>query len=170
MNLLGYLTEFEEFEPSTGNPKKFNGEVAPHKPILMLSIIRLYQDNKIDLKKIDPNSKELLTTSEEIWNEWLGYERDFKISYPLYYMKNKEFWHYESKDKEDPPTYPGNVNKKVDFFYLDDDLIDYLDDEDLQDKFILALLRSGKKYKSGKKKRCFSNEDKKILKEKMGLQ
>ncbi len=165
-----YVEEFERFEASTGRPDKYHGDVAPHKPILLLSLIRLYEEGKIDLRNIDPKSEELLTTAEEIWNDWLGYDRDFDIYMPLYYLKRKDFWNPVVKDGESDPSRPDQVGARIDHFYLEDDLIDYMEKKDNREKLIKALIRSGKVLKTtGEKKDCFSEQDKEAIREKVGF-
>jgi len=164
-----YVEEFERFEASTGSPNKYHGDVAPHKPILLLSLLRMYEEGKIDLRKIDPTSEELLTTAEEIWNDWLGYDRNFDIDMPLYYLKRKDFWNPVLKDGESDPSRPDQVGAKIDHIYLEDDLIDYMKEKDNREKLIKALMRSGKVLKTtGEKKNCFSKQDKEAIREKVG--
>jgi len=166
-----YVEEFERFEASTGNPNKFHGDVAPHKPILLLSLIKLHKKEKVDLEKIDPQSEELLTATKKIWNDWLGYDRDFDIGMPLYYLKRKDFWTFVPKDKENQPNRPNDVQDKVDYFSLGSELIEFMEKENNRKRLIKALLESGKVLKTtGEKKYCFSDEDKKAIREKMGLQ
>lgn len=165
-----YADEFERFEASTGRPDKYHGDVALHKPIFLLSLIRLYEEGKIDLSNIDPKSDELFTAAKEIWNDWLGYDRDFDIDMPLHYLKRKDFWNHVLEDGESDPDRPDQIRAKVDHLYLEDELKEYIQKRNNREKLIKALIRSGKVLKTtGEKKNCFSDEDKKAIKEEMDL-
>lgn len=167
-----YVEEFEQFNNAdTAHRKKYNAEAAPHEPILLIALIKLYEEGKVDLKNIDPRSEELLDTAEEIWEDWLGYSRDFNINQPLCYLGNiKEFWKCEFKEGYDTLEKPHHVTDNVQSFYFDDDeLIKLLNEESSRNKLIGALLKSGRILSDGTKRPCFSDEDKKVIKEKMGL-
>jgi len=165
-----YVNDFKKFNNAdTAHKEKYNGEAAPHQPILLLALIKLYREDKINLKKIDPRSEELLSTAEEIWGDWLGYNWEFNINQPLFYLGNiKDFWKYELKKGHDAPKNPHNVPKNVAVFYIDDDeLIKLLKYEESRNKLIEALVESGRILKNGTKRPCFEYKEK--IKEKMGL-
>jgi putative restriction endonuclease len=65
--------------------------IAPHKPILLLSILQLYQDKKISNNRIFL-TPELVATFKSIWSLLVITRHDCRISYPFYYMKSEIFW------------------------------------------------------------------------------
>jgi len=170
-----YIKDFKRFNANTSS--EYRAEAAPHQPILLLALIKLHKEGKIDLKSIKPDSKDLLSTVEEVWNDWLGYKEDFKIQYPLYHLQTKDFWDYNLKEgydfvvrKGQTPTFK-KIRERVDVFYINDaNLIGYLEDEYNRKKLINALLRSGRVLKTtGEKKYCFTDQEKQIIKQKMGI-
>lgn len=170
-----YVKELEEFNTRPGGHEEYHADLAPHQPILLLGLIKLYEEDKIDLRDIDPNSKKLSETIKEIWKDWLGYEKKFEkdrhIAYPLYYLGNsQDFWKNELVAESDEPKNPNQVKTKVKRYIIDDNqLIQLLDNEESRNKLIKALMRSGNTFKTTGKYRYFSDEDKKMIKERMGL-
>lgn len=170
-----YIEEFKEFNTRGGGHVEYHAELPPHQPILLLALIKLYDEDNIDLQKIDPNSKKLFDTVEEIWNDWLGYEKKFEenrhITNPCYYLENsQDFWNYDLVEEVDELKYPYQVLEKVERYYFDDDdLIKLLNLEESRNKLIKALTISGRTPKKGSKKRCFSKPDKKAIEQNMGL-
>ncbi len=166
-----YVKDFKQFNNAdTAHKEKYNAEAAPHQPILLLALIKLYKEDKIDLKKIDPQSEELLSTAEEIWENWLGYDREFNINQPLLYLGNiKDFWKYELKDGYDDLKNPYDVSTNVEVFYIDDDeLIKRLNYEESRNKLVEALVESGRILSDGTERPCFEYREK--IKEKMGVE
>lgn len=170
-----YIGEFERFNANTA--PEYKADAAPHQPILLLALIKLHKEGKIDLKNIDPGSEELIRTVDEIWGDWLGYKKKFKIQYPLYHLEGKDFWDYDLKEgydfvvrKGQTPTFK-KIRERIDVFYInDDDLIDYLDKKDARKRLINALLRSGRVLKTtGEKRKCFTDKGKEKIKQKMYL-
>lgn len=65
--------------------------VAPHKPILLISIIQSYQlgqirDNRIYI------TPELVALFKCNWNALVSSSHDCRISYPFFHMKSEGFW------------------------------------------------------------------------------
>ena len=83
--LKKYLHAFQKLhiDRSHGN--------APHKPILLLSILQLYQNNQIIDNRIFL-TPELVATFKSIWSLLVITQHDCRISYPFYYMKSEIFW------------------------------------------------------------------------------
>lgn len=46
--------------------KCFNMNKAPHKPVLLLSIIKLFEEGRIDLKQVELQNTELFETYQAI--------------------------------------------------------------------------------------------------------
>lgn len=164
----------EEFRKLSIDKKdKYNAEAAPHKPILLLSLIKLYEEGKVDLSNIDPESalarsSDLKNLSRDLWRD-LGYERTFNITLPFYYMKAEDFWNIKLKEGFNSPLPKSKKNptqkdlkERIDKIYFDSDLVNLLGNEKNRERLMKALL-------SGKNLEWFTNEDKRIVKEKMDL-
>ena len=76
------------------NPSRYTVGKAPHKPILLLALIILDRNQKIDLSNIKP-SLDLRETWEDLWGS-LSYERIGPIHLPMYHMKSDGFLKIES--------------------------------------------------------------------------
>lgn len=65
--------------------------VAPHKPILLLSILQSYRSGVIrdDRVYITP---ELVALFKANWNLLVITSHDCNISYPFYHLKSSGFW------------------------------------------------------------------------------
>jgi len=166
-----YVEDFKQFNNAdTAHKEKYNAKAAPHQPILLLALIKLYKEDKIDLKNIDPRSEDLLSTAEEIWENWLGYNREFNINQPLLCLGNiKDFWKYKLKDGFDDLRKAHNVPTNVEVFYIDDDeLIKLLNYKESRNKLVEALVESGRILSDRTKLPCFKYREK--IKEKMGLE
>lgn len=166
-----YVEEFKEFKNADRRwHKKYHADVAPHQPILLLALIKLYRENRIDLKKINPKSEDLTSTTKKIWKDWLEYERDFRINQPLCAMRNSQYFWKRSLKEDFEREEDGEPSYKEYIYYIEDDvLINILADEKFQKKLIRALLWSGKTLSDGTEYRCFSPDDRDAIKEKMGL-
>ena len=70
--------------------------LAPHKPILLLSVIGLIGQGKIKQNQI-PLSPELIASFLEYWSqlETEAYRPD--IALPFFHMKSEGFWHLRAK-------------------------------------------------------------------------
>ncbi len=65
--------------------------IAPHKPILLISIIQSYQNGQIKNPRIYL-TPELVALFKSNWNILVTTNHDCRISYPFYYMKSESFW------------------------------------------------------------------------------
>ncbi len=142
MNLGDYLTKFKELHVDK-NKNRYSAGKAPHKPILLLSLILLSKNNKIDLSDIKPNIY-LRETWAELW-KILSYNRTGPIYLPLYHLRSDGFWKIEFK-KHVHPHQPRSIhefNSIVSSITLDDDLIDLIDDDNSRNKLINSLLNGG---------------------------
>lgn len=170
-----YIEELKEFNTRSGGHEEYHAELPPHQPILLLALIKLYDEDDIDLRKINPNSEKLFDTVEEIWNDWLDYGKEFEedrhITNPCFYLENsQDFWNYDLVKETDELKYAYQVLEKVERYYFDDDsLIQLLDVAESRDELIKSLKRSGRTLKDGTKKKYFSGPDKKAIEQNMGL-
>ena len=155
------------------NQDSYNARGAPHKPILLLSLIKLYEDGKIDLSNINPKTalarnSDLKELSTNLWRA-LDYERTFDIALPFYYMKDEDFWNIKLKDGFNSPIPNSKKNptqkdlkERIDKVYFDNELVTLLNEKDKRERLKRALL-------SGKDIEWFENPNKRIFKDKMGL-
>jgi putative restriction endonuclease len=75
------------------NTDKRDGKLAPHKAIMLLSIMDLISKGKITSPSI-MYSEELESTFEEIWEEYVPQDCTFQCiaSTPFWHMKGEPFW------------------------------------------------------------------------------
>lgn len=172
-----YVEEFKRFNADTA--KEYRSEAAPHQPILLLSLIKLFEENKIDLSYIDPKSvldpdSNLRKLTDEFWWEVEDEDSRFSIRYPFYHLEEKDFWRWKLNEdftsaiQGKAPTL-GELKTRIKKVYLSKDLIELIDQEETREELIKALIKSGKK-EGGKKHRCFIGEGRKAIREKMGLE
>ena len=88
-----YIQKFAKLHVSRSNG------IAPHKPILLLSIIRLIDQNEIRENKIYI-TPQLVACFKEVWHSLVTTERfTANFSLPFFHLKTGKFWHLQ--------TYPG---------------------------------------------------------------
>jgi len=86
-NLSFYIHSFKNLRRDRARIK----EGAPHKPILLLSIIQLYQNDIIDSNKIFI-TPELVALFKSNWAQLVITGHDANFSLPFYHMKSESFW------------------------------------------------------------------------------
>mgnify|MGYP001392573198 CR=1 FL=1 len=64
---------------------------APHKPILLLSIIHLFEIKKITNKEIYI-TPEIIATFKKFWSQLVTTDHDPIFALPFYHMKSEPFW------------------------------------------------------------------------------
>jgi putative restriction endonuclease len=72
--------------------------IAPHKPILLLSILQMFQNGTYNSNKIDIKP-ELVAFFNTNWSLLVTTNHDCRISYPFYYLKSSDFWKLVPKDR-----------------------------------------------------------------------
>lgn len=102
--------------------------VAPHKPILLISILQAFQNDLIDTQKIYI-TPELVALFKTNWNSLVTTNHVCRISYPFYYMKSEKFWKLIPKPGFDNIDKMGsivksfaNLNAAVAYALIDEDL------------------------------------------------
>ncbi|MGL5080669.1 MAG: hypothetical protein ACRC8A_04210 [Microcoleaceae cyanobacterium] len=119
--------------------------IAPHKPILLLSVIELIRREIITENKIFLTS-ELITTFLKYWLYFGSENHNPDISRPFFFMRSGKFWHLwpnpgYSKllaSKVKLKTF-AEVDRAVKYAYLDEDLFDLLQIPKTRASLILAL-------------------------------
>jgi putative restriction endonuclease len=108
--------------------------VAPHKPILVLSVIHLIEIGRIKQNQIYLR-EELIDTFMEVWN-YLGSEIHIPdISRPFFHLRGDKFWHHIPNpgfrkivtSKIKLKTF-GEVKEAIKYAYIDDALFEMLQD------------------------------------------
>lgn len=125
------------------NPNRYTVGKAPHKPILLLALIVLNKNKRINLSDIKP-SLDLRETWEDLWGS-LSYDRIGPIYLPMYHLKSDGFWKVELKPNHSPHQ-PKSLNELMgmsDRISLDEDLVQSLEDPDFTSKMINAILHGG---------------------------
>ena len=70
--------------------------LAPHKPILLLSVLQLYHSQLIIDRRVFI-SPELVALFKANWSTLVKTNHACRISYPFYYLKSDKFWHLVPK-------------------------------------------------------------------------
>ena len=108
-----------------------NGVPAPHKPILLLSIINLIEAGIISNNQIILN-EELKISFSCIWHQFVDTEHKYKcnIALPFYHMKSEPFWklqpscYYEEKSSYNTK----DLQSCFDYAIIDKELFTLLQD------------------------------------------
>ena len=130
MDILSkYLYAFKQLhiDRSHGN--------APHKPILLLSVLQSFQNNQILDQRIYL-TPELVGFFKTNWSLLVTTQHDCRISYPFYYLKSDKFWRLVPKSGFENINQMGSImksfstlNAAVDFALISDDLCLLMKDE-----------------------------------------
>lgn len=122
--------------------KVTNGVMAPHKAIMLISIIDLIQFNKIT-SNIIPADAILAETFKKNWNQYVANKKRFSqfkcsIWTPYWHMKNETFWHFHPIDNSfnvdslvpaGQTASIGAIRSHIQYAYFDSDLYELLQDE-----------------------------------------
>ncbi len=84
-NLSYYLHCFDNLR----RDRKNGG--APHKPILLISLIQLFELHRIDSNEIFV-TPEIVGMFQSIWNKLVKSEHHMSFALPFYFMKSEPFW------------------------------------------------------------------------------
>ena len=102
--------------------------IAPHKPILLLSVLQSIQNKQITINQIKITA-ELVALFKTNWNALVKTNHDCRISYPFYYLKSDRFWKLIPKRGFENLDQLGSIMKSlssldatIDYAILDDDL------------------------------------------------
>jgi putative restriction endonuclease len=125
------------------NKNRYSAGKAPHKPVLLLSLIILNENNRMDLKDIKADLV-LRETWYELW-KCLEYSRPGPIHLPLYHLRSDGFWNIEMKEGVLPhqPKSIDGLYSMVGRISMKEDLIEFIEDEATRDKLISSILNGG---------------------------
>lgn len=133
---------------SSLNTNKRLGHAAPHKPVLLLSVIDRIDDGVIVSNKIELNSL-LIDTFKQNWHRYVGNEILFKadITKPFWHLQNEPFWklHLYSDGREilshkANPYSVALLQQAIDYVSLDDELYELLQDADVRAQLRVLLI------------------------------
>lgn len=117
-----YLKRFEKLRIDRSHG------IAPHKPILLISILQAFQNNLITTPRIYL-TPELVTLFKANWSLLVITNHDCRISYPFYYMKSDKFWKLIPKSSFNSIDKLGSLvksfaslNAAIEYAAIDDDL------------------------------------------------
>jgi len=120
--------------------------VAPHKPILLLSVIEQFQQ-KLILRNEIYLSSELNQTFLKYWSYLGSASHNPDISRPFFHMKSGKFWHLWANPGFGKLVDSGiklktfaEVRESVKFAYLDEDLYEILQEPSLRDSLVAVLV------------------------------
>ncbi|WP_190797033.1 hypothetical protein [Leptolyngbya sp. FACHB-541] len=74
------------------NVNRNNGVNAPHKPILLLAVIELIEQRKIQTNQIYL-SPELIATFLKYWSNLVTTHHQSNIALPFFHLTGDKFWH-----------------------------------------------------------------------------
>lgn len=89
---------------------KTHGDPAPHKPILLLSVLQSFENGQIHRPRIYI-TPELVAAFSTNWNLLVTTNHDCRISYPFYYLKSSTFWKLVAKSGFENINLMGSIMK-----------------------------------------------------------
>lgn len=108
--------------------------IAPHKPILLLSVLQAVQSNLITSQRVYI-TPELVALFKSNWSVLVNTNHECRISYPFYYLKSDKFWRlipksgFENIDKMGSIMKSfSNLNAAVDCAVIETDLFELMQD------------------------------------------
>jgi len=109
--------------------------IAPHKPILILSVINLFERNLIIRNQISL-SPELVVTFLRYWHQLGSNSHNADIAMPFFHLTGDGFWHLKAKPGFESVVYSKvklrsvrALREFIQYAYLDDELFRLLRDE-----------------------------------------
>jgi len=143
-NLRGYLENFSNL-----NTNKQQGKIAPHKVILLLSIIDLVEQGQIQSNKIELTEK-LENQFKLNWEKYVDNKDVFKpiIGTPYVHLRGESFWKLipiKGNGDKDLSTkinsYSTNyLRSQIQYAVIDEELFDLLQDNKNRGKFRNILI------------------------------
>jgi putative restriction endonuclease len=120
--------------------------IAPHKPILLISVLQLFASKFIKENRIYL-TPELVALFRENWAKLVTTQHDCRISYPFYYLRSDKFWHLKPKNNLIEVSSLGSLvksflklNEAIDFASFDQELFALLEEKLNCDILITLLL------------------------------
>ncbi|MFY7732424.1 MAG: HNH endonuclease [Bacteroidia bacterium] len=171
-NLLKYIKAFKKLRLDRSHG------VAPHKPILLISILQLFGNKICNTQRIYI-TPELVALFKTNWNLLVETNHECRISYPFYYLKSDKFWQLVPNPGFENINQIGsimktfsNLNAAIDFALIENDLFELMINEKsnaILKQFILDEYFPNTKYNfnnsSNNQQKLFDEIENKILNE-----
>jgi len=155
MSTCGMQSPIADIETLNYYPKKFQRlrvdrahGVAPHKPILLLSVIESFEKSRIAGNRIEL-TESLNRTFLKNWSYVGSPEHHPDIARPFFHMKSGKFWHmYANPGFEQVLAAKiklktlAEVKQAISHAYLDEDLFDFLLDASIRESLLAVLVGS----------------------------
>ncbi|MBD1847447.1 HNH endonuclease [Cyanobacteria bacterium FACHB-63] len=115
---------------ATLNVNRNHGVPAPHKPILLLSVIELIEQQKIKHNQIEL-SPELIATFLKYWSNLVTTNHQSNIALPFFHLRGDKFWHlalhagYEGNIASIKPSLQA-LRNSTQYAYVDNELFELL--------------------------------------------
>jgi putative restriction endonuclease len=139
-NLAYYLHAFKTLR------RDYKKGGAPHKPVLLLSIIQLFESGVIDSNRIFI-SPELVGTFKSTWNALVSTGHDMIFALPFYHMQSEPFWQLFPNagcekwiEAKGSMRSFGNLNTAVAYAQIDNELFELLKEKDSREVLKYTLL------------------------------
>ena len=152
--------------------------IAPHKPILLLSILQAYKQKLYTTNRVYI-TPDLVAIFKSTWSLLVTTPHDCRISYPFYHLKSDKFWTlvpklgYENIDSMSSSAKSfNNLNTAIEYALIESDLFQLIKDEysnNLLTQFLLDeyFFQNRKNYSSviNSENKIFHTIENKILNE-----
>lgn len=121
---------------------------APHKPVLLLAVMDLFEQNIIQRNEIHL-SPELTANFLKFWHRLVSTDHHSNIALPFFHLTGDKFWHFMPNPGFEP-TIQARVKLKslsalraaVKYAYLDDELFQLLSDTKTRTQLITVLTQA----------------------------
>lgn len=140
-NLNYYANKFTKLRVD-----RAHGAVAPHKPILLLSVIELIEQDLLRANQI-PLSAELIAAFLKLWQQLGSTTHNADIGMPFFHLTSDGFWHFKPNpgfesllDSGAKVRAVGVLRQAVEYAYLDSELFELLQQPISRNFLTTALL------------------------------
>jgi putative restriction endonuclease len=140
-DLIFYIRKFAKL-----NVNRNKGNIAPHKPVLLLAVIELIEQNKIQDNRIYL-FPELIATFLKYWTSLVTTDHRSNISLPFFHLKGDRFWHlianmgYEGSLSSLNPSL-SSLRNAVNYASLDPELFSLLLDSSSRTQLASILIQT----------------------------
>ncbi len=135
--------------------------IAPHKPILILSVIELIEQQKLRRNRIFP-SAELISTFLKYWGYLGSNNHRSDIALPFFHLTSEQFWHLVPNPGFEAslackirPRSLAALRDAVNYAYIDEALFELLQDSASRANLIAVLIQSWFQGKDEQVKQLF---------------
>lgn len=123
------------------NQSRYTMGKAPHKAVLLLSLMVLDRHGKVDLDDIHPDIY-LKHTWDDLWSV-LDYPQPGSITQPLFHMRSEGFWHLSFSQPYTRTSSLKAFQEQLERARLDDGFQEMLQDPEVRNLILNTLLQEG---------------------------